>query len=67
MSTVVMHGGRDNIVGLLRLMADELEQGLSRSATCFSEDPAWDPTITFELIPDERRAGPGSTTMKVLP
>lgn len=63
MSEVVMRGTRANVIGLLRLMADEIEAGERRSATCFAEAPGWDPTMTLAVEVDESQRG--DTTLLV--
>jgi hypothetical protein len=52
---IVMRGTRENVIGLLRLMADEIEQGSHRSATCFSEHEVADPTVRFVVEVDDRQ------------
>lgn len=61
-----MRGHRENLAGLLRMMADEIMAD-DRSVTCFAEDPDWDPSMKLELRHDEDRRGPGSTTITVQP
>lgn len=65
MSEIVLKGTRPNLAGLLRLMASELEQGEARSATCFSEVPGADPTMTLvcQVAPEQ----PYDTTLTVRP
>jgi hypothetical protein len=53
MSEITMRGTRTNVIGLLRLMADEIESGERRSATAFSAHPGDDPTHTFVVQVDE--------------
>lgn len=63
MSEITMRGTRFNVVGLLRLMADEIEAGEWRSATGFSARPGEDPTHTFVVQVDEQSRT--DTTMTV--
>jgi hypothetical protein len=51
------------VIGLLRCMADEIEAGEKRSATCFAAAPGWDPSHTFMVVVDEQQ--PMDTTMSV--
>lgn len=65
MSQIEMRGTRFNVIGLLRLMADEIEQGERRSATCFAAHPGDDPTHTFVVQVDD--VSRTDTTMTVRP
>lgn len=63
MSEIVMRGTRENVVGLLRLMADEIETGQHRSSTDFSEHEVADPSVRFTVeVDDHQRL---TTTMRV--
>lgn len=61
MSHVYIRGSRENVAGLLRLMADEVEE-TGRSSTGFAERPGEDPwhSLTCELADQ-----PHDTTMQV--
>lgn len=61
MSSIYMRGTRENVAGLLRLMADEVEQ-LGRSATSFSERVGDDP---WHSLTCEQADQPHDTTMQV--
>lgn len=63
MSEVYITGTRENIAGLLRLMADEVEQE-GFSATAFSEEPDWDPFVSIRCRANDDRY---NTCVKVRP
>jgi hypothetical protein len=62
MSGIYIRGTRENIAGLLRLMADEVEQD-GHSATGFSEHPGEDP---WHALTCEEEDQPYDTTMQVV-
>lgn len=63
MTHVFMRGSRQNVVGLLRVMADEIDAGEQRSATSFAEQPGWDPSHSLTVVVVEDQ--PHDTTMEV--
>lgn len=61
MSGIYIRGTRANVAGLLRLMAEEMEQ-CGNSATSFSERPGEDP---WHSLTCEEADQPMDTTMQV--
>lgn len=60
---ITMSGTRENVIGLLRLMADEIEAGQHRSDTDFSEHEVADPSVRFTVLADDHQRF--ATTMRV--
>lgn len=52
MSEVTITGTRENIAGLLRVMADEVSE-FGHSETAFSEEPGWDPSVSIRLLAND--------------